>query len=290
MYANGGWGAGGAPFYGGGFGCTVDGFECATLGFAGVGRLGENGFAYCPQCGNPWQPSEVGANNDVFEWLASGQPEAGVECTFPVFVTGRLSSGRCIVPRRFEALHCRPVPRLNSVHAGRRHSFLLKQARFLRYRGLREATIAAALRDICLQWCEDGQNYLVQNERKIMEIAEVISKMPVPKARSYSAARSKSDFELQLAFMVPAGVLVNKQQVLSQLRKWGFYYPVEAKDRKMLSRARKTLGIRSSPKWYFRGTEEEFLKALMTSTSIPSLTSSPVPGHTSTPSELVTYM
>jgi len=72
MYANGGWGT--APYYGGGFGCTMDGFECGTTGIAGIGGLGGNGVAYCAQCGNPWQASGIGADNHVYEWLASGQP------------------------------------------------------------------------------------------------------------------------------------------------------------------------------------------------------------------------
>jgi len=75
IYANGGWGLG-TPYYGGGFGCTIDGFECGSTGVAGIGGLGGNGVAYCPQCGNPWQADRIGANGqvNVWEWLASDQP------------------------------------------------------------------------------------------------------------------------------------------------------------------------------------------------------------------------
>ena len=81
MYAGGGFGPMGAPFYGGGFACTLDGLPCATTTGLNFG-LGGNGFSYCPQCGNPWQPSGIGADNHVYEWLASGQPQNGAECTY----------------------------------------------------------------------------------------------------------------------------------------------------------------------------------------------------------------
>jgi hypothetical protein len=68
MYANGGYGM--APYYGGGFGCTIDGFECGTTGIAGIGGLGGNGVAYCPDCG---LGQRVGADNQIYDWYATTQ-------------------------------------------------------------------------------------------------------------------------------------------------------------------------------------------------------------------------
>ena len=79
------WNFGGAPgvagYYGGDFGCTLDGLECSSLLRGGFGLLGDNAIAYCPQCGNPWTRTVVGANNDVYEWLAAKQP---LDCSFVV--------------------------------------------------------------------------------------------------------------------------------------------------------------------------------------------------------------
>lgn len=64
----------GGGYYGGlSSPCSLDGVatDCGSIGSG----LGSNGIAYCPQCGNPWKPAGVGADNHIYEWLASGQPK-----------------------------------------------------------------------------------------------------------------------------------------------------------------------------------------------------------------------
>jgi RHS repeat-associated protein len=65
VYANGGYGM--APYYGGGFGCTMDGFECGSTGIDGIGGLGSNAVAYCPQCANG--NAMVDAKNGIWQWM-----------------------------------------------------------------------------------------------------------------------------------------------------------------------------------------------------------------------------
>lgn len=72
--SGGGTGPMGGGYYGGlSSPCSLDGVatDCGSIGSG----LGSNGIAYCPQCGNPWKPAGVGADNHIYEWLASGQPK-----------------------------------------------------------------------------------------------------------------------------------------------------------------------------------------------------------------------
>jgi RHS repeat-associated protein len=65
------WNFGGAPgvsgYYGGDFGCTLDGLDCSTSLHSGFGVLGRNALALCPQCNNPFAHVVVGANNDTYQ-------------------------------------------------------------------------------------------------------------------------------------------------------------------------------------------------------------------------------
>jgi RHS repeat-associated protein len=65
------WNFGGAPgvagYYGGDFGCTLDGLECSTSLHSGFGVLGGNAIAMCPQCNNPFAHTVVGANNNIYQ-------------------------------------------------------------------------------------------------------------------------------------------------------------------------------------------------------------------------------
>jgi len=61
-------GVGGSLLFGGGLGCTVDGLGCGSTG--GLGFLGGNGIAYCPQCANG--KAMVDANNNILQWQERG--------------------------------------------------------------------------------------------------------------------------------------------------------------------------------------------------------------------------
>jgi RHS repeat-associated protein len=67
---------GGAPgvvgYYGGDFGCTLDGIECKNDRLGGAfGLLGGNAIASCPQCRNSFKV--VGADNQIYDYYATTQ-------------------------------------------------------------------------------------------------------------------------------------------------------------------------------------------------------------------------
>ena len=55
------------------------------------------------------------------------------------------------------------------IASGRRHNFLLHEAGRLRWQGLETETIYLALRDICLRFCEDGENYADSQLRQLAQ-------------------------------------------------------------------------------------------------------------------------
>jgi hypothetical protein len=63
----------------------------------------------------------------------------------------------------------------SKIASGRRHNFLLREAGRLRWQGLETDTIYLALKDICLRFCADGENY---GDSQLRQLAQFTGAKP----------------------------------------------------------------------------------------------------------------
>ncbi len=131
------------------------------------------------------------------------------------------------------------------VFAGRRHWFLLKQAGWFRDRGCERDTIISALKDLCINRCADGEDYLTQNERSIHDMANEVCKQPIGRARAHKAPRPRPELEQYLEELCPLGVTMNKSDVIATVTNEGFYFPGNSRDRMAILRAIRSLNIKT---------------------------------------------
>jgi Bifunctional DNA primase/polymerase, N-terminal len=183
----------------------------------------------------PLQPLPDWLNN----YRASKQTAAAdpsTEGAVPVRVT---TSGNANVPEG-EAYPSQ------TIFGDRRHEYLLNNARRMRRQwGYDEELIFGNLRTICLNKCDDGENYWRTHEASMQSMIKSVCGKFAPKAVKAERTYSKSTLAQQLDFRIPVGATCDKKQLHAELTEEGFYNWRDQNARKDMERSLKTLGIQT---------------------------------------------
>lgn len=200
------------------------------------GDLKSNGYVLAAGAVHP-------DSGKAYEVVNPGIAPAALPDTLMKYAAGtkskRNAKARSVTPaiERGQPEYTQPEYSDKKLWAGSRYEYLRREACHLRKMGCEVAGVLAALKDICVNRCEEGEAYVRLHEDKLLGLAEHACKLPMSRIRRVASPKTQPEWWKSIVDMLT----VNKPVPWSVIKTMG--HGVDTHSRNALCNMRKAFDI-----------------------------------------------